>query len=128
MPLALRLAWREMRGDFRSGFLGFRVFLACLALGVAGIAGVGSVSAALKSGLAVNAARMLGGDLEFNLPQRDPPAAATAWMARQGRVSTVISLRGMVRRMDETTPVLVAVKAVDDAYPLYGAVAITGAP
>ena len=127
MPLALRLAWREMRGDFRSGFAGFRVFLACLALGVAGIAGVGSVSAALKSGLAVNAARMLGGDLEFSLPQRDPPGPAIAWLARQGRLSTVISLRGMVRRLDETAPVLVAVKAVDDAYPLYGAVAITGA-
>ncbi len=127
MLLALRLAWREMRGDFLSGFSGFRIFLACLALGVAGIAGVGSVSAALKSGLAVNAAKMLGGDLEFSLPQRDPPPAATAWMARQGRVSAVIALRGMVRRVDETAPLLVAVKAIDDAYPLYGAVALTGA-
>ena len=47
MPLALRLARRELRGGLR----GFRIFLACLALGVAVIAGVGSLSAAIKAGL-----------------------------------------------------------------------------
>ena len=35
--LALRLAWRDLRGGFR----GFGVFIACLALGVAAIAGQG---------------------------------------------------------------------------------------
>jgi putative ABC transport system permease protein len=127
MPLALRLALREMRGDLRSALAGFRIFLACLALGVAGIAGVGSVAAALQAGLAANAGKLLGGDLEFALPQRDPPAAALAWIEARGRVSTIRTLRGMARKLDGTAPQLVAVKAVDSAYPLYGTVALDGA-
>ena len=45
LPLALRLAWRDLRG----GLHGFNIFLACIALGVAAIVGVGSVSRSLHS-------------------------------------------------------------------------------
>ena len=47
LPVALRLARRELRG----GIKGFRIFLACLALGVATIAGIGSIAGALVAGL-----------------------------------------------------------------------------
>src|SRR5258707_10080027 len=59
--LALVFAWRELRG----GIAGFRLFLACLALGVAIVAAVGSLSASLEAGIAADATRLLGGDLEL---------------------------------------------------------------
>ena len=48
VPLALRLALREMRG----GLKGFYIFLACIALGTAAIAGVNSVSSAITQAIA----------------------------------------------------------------------------
>src|SRR5258705_1751712 len=79
LPLAFRLARREMRGGLR----GFGIFLACLALGVAAIAGVGSLSAAVDAGLKGDARVVLGGDVEFHLINR---AASDAQLAalRQG--------------------------------------------
>ena len=44
--LALRFAWREIRGGLR----GFYVFVACIALGVMAIAGVGSVASGSLTG------------------------------------------------------------------------------
>jgi putative ABC transport system permease protein len=127
MRLALRLAAREMRADFRRGLGGFRIFLACLALGVAAIAGIGSVTASLKAGLTANAAEMLGGDLEFRLPQQAAPPGTLAWLATKGRVSEARSLRAMVLKPDGSQPTLVSLKAVDGAYPLYGRVALAPA-
>ncbi len=46
VALALRLAWRDLRGGFR----GFGVFIACLALGVMTIAAVASASRGLTEG------------------------------------------------------------------------------
>ncbi len=66
LPLALRLAGRELRG----GIGGLRIFLACLALGVGVIAAVGSLSAAIETGLDRNARALLGGDVEFMLVHR----------------------------------------------------------
>ena len=76
MPLALRLALRELRG----GLAGFRVFLACLALGVAAIAAVGSVRAAIEPGLAREAAALLGGDAEIEFTYRFADPDERAWM------------------------------------------------
>ena len=47
LPVALRLAWRDLRG----GLGGYWIFLVCIALGVAAIAGVGSVAGSLSAGL-----------------------------------------------------------------------------
>ncbi len=64
--LALRFAWRDLRGGLR----GFGVFIACIALGVMAIAGVGSVAASLADGIAGAGQAILGGDLAFSLIQR----------------------------------------------------------
>ena len=66
-PLALRYAWRELRGGLR----GFGVFIACIALGVMAIAGVGSVAQSLADGLSQAGSAILGGDLNFSLVQRE---------------------------------------------------------
>ena len=116
--LALRFAWRELRGGLR----GFGVFVACIALGVMAIAGVGSVAKSLSDGLSSAGRVILGGDLAFSLVQREASAEEKAFLGAHGRVSVAATLPTMARTGDGRAA-LVEVKAVDDAYPLFGAVA-----
>jgi len=115
----LRIAVRDLRGGLR----GFGVFLACLALGVAAIAGVGSLARGLSDGLAHEGAAILGGDIAFSLALREASPEEQAFIASQGRVSQVATMRAMVR-VDEGEASLVELKAVDDLYPLTGSVGI----
>ncbi|MCC6949434.1 MAG: FtsX-like permease family protein [Bradyrhizobiaceae bacterium] len=115
----LRIAMRDLRGGLR----GFGVFLACLALGVAAIAGVGSLARGLADGLAHEGAVILGGDIAFSLALREASAEEQAFIASQGRVSRVATMRAMVRVADGEAS-LVELKAVDDLYPLTGKVEI----
>jgi putative ABC transport system permease protein len=118
----LRLARRELRG----GFAALRIVLACLALGVAAIAAVGTLRAAIQAGLAADGARLLGGDLEIRTSQRPLPEAAKQWAIARGAVlSEVVEMRAMaIAPSGERT--LVELKAVDGAYPLYGALELAG--
>ncbi|MGO9698851.1 MAG: ABC transporter permease [Xanthobacteraceae bacterium] len=115
--LPLHFAWRELRGGLR----GFGVFIACIALGVLAIAGVGSVANSLAEGLASAGSVILGGDLAFSLVQREATPGERAFLGTNGTVSSVATLPTMARTADGRTT-LVEVKAVDDAYPLLGAV------
>ncbi len=115
--LALRLAWRELRGGLR----GFGVFVACIALGVMAIAGVGSVAKSLSDGLSSAGRVILGGDLAFSLVQREASAEERAFLGAHGIVSAAATLPTMARTSDGQA-VLVELKAVDGAYPLFGAV------
>jgi len=117
MPLVLRFAGRELRGGLR----GFGVFIACIALGVMAIAGVGSVAQSLSDGLSRAGGVILGGDLAFGLVQREASAAERDFLVAHGTVSAAATLPTMVRTGDGRTT-LVEAKAVDDAYPLLGAV------
>ncbi|MGH6968795.1 MAG: ABC transporter permease [Stellaceae bacterium] len=120
MSLAWRLARRELRGSLGS----FRVFLACLILGVATIAGIGSLAAAVDAGLERDARTLLGGDLDVHLFHREASAVERAGLARFGMVSEVADLRAMARSESGAQRSLIQLKAVDPAYPLYGAVAL----
>ena len=119
---AARLAARELRG----GLSGFRILIACLALGVAAIAAVGSVRQAIESGLAEQGAEMLGGDAEVSLTYRFADAEERAWLAdRATAVSEIADFRSMATTPGaDGTRALSQVKAVDDAYPLVGEVAL----
>jgi putative ABC transport system permease protein len=120
--LPLRFALREMRG----GLSGFYVFIACIALGVMSIAGVGSLAASLANGLAREGRVILGGDLSFNLIQREAKAPERTFLQDQGTVSAAATLRAMARAGDGRAT-LVEMKAVDAAYPLYGTVELNPA-
>lgn len=118
--IAARIARRELRG----GLKGFRVFLACLALGVAAIAAVGSVRASIEAGLAREGASLLGGDAEIKLTYRFATAKERAWMDANSLASSEIAdFRSMVvvGSGESEDRALTQVKAVDGAYPLYGA-------
>jgi putative ABC transport system permease protein len=122
-PLAWRLARRELRG----GLKGFRVFLGCLALGVAVIAAVGSLAAAVDRGLDEDARALLGGDIELHLVHRPASGAERGFLAARGALSEVAEMRAMARTEDGDRRSLIQLKAVDQAYPLYGAMALAPA-
>ena len=118
-PLALVFAWRELRG----GIAGFRLFLACLALGVAIVAAVGSLAASLEAGIAADATRLLGGDLELRRVYRPLEPETLSFLQARGSVSTLVETRSMARPLiGDAPPVLVELKAVDAPYPLVGQV------
>ena len=116
MRLALRLAARDLRG----GLAGFTVFIACIVIGVGAIVAVSSLARGLSDGLAREGRNLLGGDLSFALLQREASAEERAVLDRTGRVLSLAFLRGMARA-ESGEATLVEMKAVDEAYPAFGA-------
>lgn len=123
IAISARIARRELRG----GLTGFRIFLLCLMLGVAAIAAVGTVSSAIKAGLAREGAALLGGDAQLEFTYRFASDAERNWMAEKStKLSEVVDFRSMavVDRAGEAERALTQIKAVDDAYPLVGQVTL----
>lgn len=116
LVLAFRFSLREMRG----GLSGFAIFLACIALGVAAIGGVNSVAQSIADGVADQGQPLLGGDLRFQLNQREASAEEHSYLEGLGTLSHSANMRSMARLEDGSDQALVEAKAVDAAYPLYG--------
>jgi putative ABC transport system permease protein len=120
----LTQGWRLARRELRGGLKSLRIVLACLALGVAAITAVGTLRAATEAGLQADGARLLGGDVEVRVTQRPLTAEARAWAeARGATLSEVAEMRAMAIAPDGERN-LVELKAVDAAYPLYGALVL----
>jgi putative ABC transport system permease protein len=117
ISLAFRLALRELRG----GLKGFYIFLACIALGTAAIAAVNSVSQSITDTIASQGQELLAGDVRFELNNREATPQEMNFLRGLGEVSVSTGLRSMARKPDGSDQALVEVKAIDDAYPLYGA-------
>lgn len=115
--LALRFSLREMRG----GLSGFFIFIACIAIGVAAIGGVNSVARSISAGVSNQGQTLLGGDIRFELNQREATAAERDFFTSLGAVAESANMRSMARREDGSDQALVEAKAVDGAYPLFGA-------
>ncbi len=123
------LAWRFARRELRGGLRGFGVFIACIAIGVAAIAGVGATSEAVKEGLSQDARLMHGGDIVIRTVHRRIETPDREVLTRLGRLSEGASLRAMARFENPTTKdsarkdriQMVELKAVDNVYPVYGA-------
>jgi putative ABC transport system permease protein len=122
LSLPVRFALRELRGGVR----GFRIFIACIAIGVAAIAGAVSLNDAVKAGIAADAQPLLGGDAQVRIGARPIGDIELAAVKRAGDVSVQLSLRSMARAEDASgatrARTLVELKAVDNVYPLYGAI------
>jgi putative ABC transport system permease protein len=120
----LALAWRLARRELRTGLQGFAVFLACLALGVAAMAAVGVTNAAVIDAVRRDAAALLGGDVRLetnNLPIAE--AELEALLPAGARRSDAVRTNAMAYGA-EGRRVVVSLKAVDGAYPLYGEVGL----
>jgi putative ABC transport system permease protein len=122
--LPIRYALRELRGGLR----GFYVFITCIALGSMAIAGVGSVAASLGSGLARQGQVILGGDLSFDLVQRETSSQELDFLQSRGAVSSIATMRAMARTLARAAAggdaALAELKAVDAAYPLFGTIVL----
>lgn len=116
LSLANRFALRELRG----GLSGFYVFLACIALGTAAIGSVNAISQAITQGIQQEGQSILGGDVRFQLNQREANDDELASLQALGDVAISASLRSMARLSDQSDQALVEIKSVDERYPLYG--------
>lgn len=114
--LAWRLAWRDLEGA--SG--GFRLLALALVLAVAAIAAVGSIADALRDEARGAAREAVGGDLSFRLFHRPPSVAERGLLESFGDLALIAELRPRATRLDGSRGSLVELKAIDDAYPLYG--------
>jgi putative ABC transport system permease protein len=120
----LALAWRLAQRELRSGLQGFVVFLACLTLGVAAITAVGVINAGVTDAVRRDAAALLGGDIRLeanNLPIADGELGQL--MPPEARRSDAVRTNAMASGA-EGRRVVVSLKAVDDAYPLYGEIGL----
>ena len=118
-PLAFTLARRDLRARFR----GLRLLLVCLFLGVGALAAIGSLASAIQGELTSRGRVLLGGDVEFEIGQRRAAADERSVIAAVGRVSETVRMQSMAIREDQAVPI--ELKAVDDRYPLYGALRLT---
>ncbi len=123
MNLGLWLRYAAL--NLRSGLKGFYILLTCLTLGVAAIAIIGSLTSAIEQGLTEQGQPLLGGDVEFTLIQREASADELAYVKSKGETSRIATLRAMATANERST--LVEIKAVDNAYPLYGKLLLNNA-
>lgn len=84
------------------------------------LAGVGSLSSAIVGGLSERGQSILGGDIQISIAQRGATAEELAAFEREGQISHITRMRAMAARVDGSESVLVELKGVDAAYPLYG--------
>ena len=113
------IAWQVCRRELRGGLSGFWIFLACLALGVGAIAAVGNVSESVLSALERDGRKLLGGDVELRLTHTDATPQQLEWLSdNTERVGQLATMRTTAYGPDQRR--LVELKAVDDAYPLFG--------
>lgn len=117
--LSLVYARREMR----SGVRGFYIFIACLILGVAMISAVASVSQGMSDSLRHDGRYILGGDLAIRTPHAPPAPEVIRFLETDmgARTSIITETRAMARHEKTDMAGIVEIKAVDAAWPLYGA-------
>jgi putative ABC transport system permease protein len=113
-----------LRAELAGGILGLRLFIACVTVAAVLLGTVWMLGASLSQALEGNGLRILGGDVAVSVPNAPLDAARVDRLGAIGRLSRAVELRtsaaaGAVRATVE-------LKAVDDAYPLYGALEIEG--
>jgi putative ABC transport system permease protein len=113
--------WRIARRDLSARIRGLRLLAVCLFLGVATLAAIGSLTAGIASELSRRGQTILGGDLEIAISQRTATVEERAAFAKLGRVSETVRMRAMAIGGADEDSLLAELKAVDGAYPLYGA-------
>ncbi len=111
---AFRFAFRESRSALKN----FKIFIASLFLGTAIIAGVGSVTANIFDSISQDGRILLGGDVEIGQIQKRLSKEERAYVSERGIISEIATLRSMAHVENDSS--LVDLKAVDNAYPLFG--------
>jgi putative ABC transport system permease protein len=125
---AWRFARTVARRDLHRSLRGLRLLFLCVFLGVATLATIGSLSAAITSEIAARGAILLGGDVQASMTQRRAGAEEVQALSEAGQLSETIRMRAMARRTgSDSAALLIELKGVDTAYPLYGQLEVDGA-
>ncbi len=113
------------RIEFGTGILGLRLFIGCVAVAAFMLGAIWMLGSGLSDGLAKSGLRILGGNVAITVPQRPLDGALVDRLADVGTLSSVVELRTSARANGIRAPV--ELKAVDRAYPLFGAVGLAEA-
>ncbi|WP_295856758.1 FtsX-like permease family protein [uncultured Xylophilus sp.] len=124
----LGLGWRTLRRDLRAGEL--RLLIVAVTLAVAALTSVGFFADRLQGGLQRDARQLLGGDAVVVSDNPTPAAFAEQAQSLGLQTSTTLGFPTMGRASDADggASKLVALKAVDAAYPLRGRLRLADAP
>lgn len=127
----LRSLLGSLRRELRTPPL--RLLMGSVALAVAALSTVAFLSQRLQAGLWRDAHQLLGGDAAWVSDQPVPDAVLAKARAGGLRTSVQLSMASMASAAESpeiaaagAMPVLVALKAVDDSYPLMGSVQLQG--
>ncbi|TIX51419.1 ABC transporter permease [Alteraurantiacibacter aquimixticola] len=116
-------AWAIARRDLHRQFRGLRLLLVCLFLGVGALAAIGSLTGAIRGELDAQGQVLLGGDFEVEVYQRPLTEEENAFLEQYGELSQGLRMQAMATTEESAAPV--ELKAVQDNWPLYGALALT---
>lgn len=117
MMWVLRMAWRDSRG-FRRRLL---LYTSAIAIGIAALTALRGLSRAMEEGVARQASELLGADLEV---ESDGPFSENAYAVFDslgGQRSNVVETLSMVLLPESGGTRLSEVRAIDGAWPFYGA-------
>ncbi|MCB2049463.1 MAG: ABC transporter permease [Novosphingobium sp.] len=116
--LPWRTAWRIARRELSARFRGLRLLLVCLFLGVGALAAIGTLTGSITQELDRRGREVLGGDIEVRVWQRGLNDEEMAFLRQFGPVSTGYRMQAIAMNGEASAPV--ALKAVDDKWPMVG--------
>lgn len=128
MNASLRLGWRTLWRDLRAGEL--RLLIVAVLLAVAALTAVGFFADRLKGGLQRDARQLLGGDAVLASDNPTPKAFLERARALGLQDASTYGFPTMARASEEQggASKLVALKAVEDGYPLRGSLQVSTEP
>jgi len=115
-------AWRIARRDLNARFRGLRLLLVCLFLGVGALAAIGTLTGSITGELERRGREVLGGDIEVRVWQRGLSQEEMAFVRQFGPSSTGYRMQAIALAGELSAPV--ALKAVDEAWPMVGKLAL----
>lgn len=124
----LRLGWRTLWRDWRSGDL--RLLTVAIMLAVAALSSVGFFADRLQAGLERDARQLLGGDVVLVSDQPTPPVFVERARTLGLEMVTSLSFPTMARASEAQggSTKLVALKSVQGGYPLRGQLQLALSP
>jgi putative ABC transport system permease protein len=126
MNPSLAALWRIARRDLSARIRGLRLLAVCLFLGVTTLAAIGSLTAGIADELSQRGQTILGGDIQIEMAQRTASAQELAAFRKLGMLSQTVRMRAMAINGANGESLLTELKAVDGAYPLFGAMKLQG--
>lgn len=113
-----RILKELLSAELASGIVGLRLFMACVVMAMFVLGSVWMLGAGLSRALSGSGAAILGGDIAISTVNAPLGESSLLNIQDIGQVSRIVELRTSATVGEVRAPV--ELKAVDEAYPLYG--------